>query len=311
MNRRVSPISLLACVITASLPATDHAAAHASHTPKFPPAGLGTVDIVARDYMFEMPARIPSGWTEFRLFNAGMAPHFALISLLPEGRTLADYGRDIGAAFGHALKAIAEDKGDRARAYAILGEQIAPWFAEVKQMGGPGFIEPGGLAITTAKLVPGTYVVECYIKTDDGRFHADLGMVRTLVVTQEDSGADEPLADARITLSNGKIEVAGGIARGKQIVAVDFDEHPEAGLGNDVHLVRLEKDGDLDAAIRWVDWMNLDGLTHHTPARFLGGTQEMPIGSTAYLTIDFEPGDYAWIAESGAASGMVHRFKVE
>ena len=311
MNRRASIISFLACVITAGVSAADHASAHATQTPKFPPAGPGTVDIIARDYAFEMPARIKSGWTTFRLFNAGMAPHFALISRLPEGKATSDYRAEIVPAFSAAMKAVVEDKGDRARAYGILGEMIPPWFGEVRQMGGPGFIEPGGLAITTARLDPGNYVVECYIKADDGRFHVELGMLNALVVTDADSGADEPLADARITLSNGKIEIAGVISRGRQIVAVDFDEHPDVGLGNDVHLVRLEQDGDLDAAIRWVDWMNLDGLTHDTPARFLGGTEEMPVGSTAYLTIELEPGNYAWIAESGAAAGMVHRFKVE
>jgi hypothetical protein len=311
MIRRIPFISLLTCLIAANLSAADHATAHASTQPKFPPAGPGTVDIVARDYTFEMPARIKSGWTTFRLFNAGMAPHFALLSRLPDGKTLVDYRRDVVPAFSEAMKAVVEDKGDRTRAFEVLGAKIPPWFGEVRQMGGPGFIEPGGLAITTAQLEPGYYVVECYIKADDGRFHAELGMLNALIVTDADSGATPPLVDTRITLSNGKIEVAGVIARGRQIVAVDFKEHPAAGLGNDVHLVRIEKDGDLDAAIRWVDWMNLDGLIHATPARFLGGTEEMPIGSTAYLTLNFEPGEYAWLAESGAAAGMVHRFKVE
>ena len=209
------------------------------------------------------------------------------------------------------MKAIVEDKGDRTRAFEVLGKMIPPWFGEVRAMGGPGFIEPGGLAIAVSKLPPGNYVVECYIKADDGRFHVELGMLNALVVTADDNGASEPIADARVTLSNGKVEVAGVISRGRQVVAVDFNEHPEAGLGNDVHLVKLEKDGDLDAVIRWVDWMNLDGLTHKTPARFLGGTEEMPIGHTAYMVLDFKPGEYAWIAESGAARGMIRRFRVD
>lgn len=311
MKRQIPIALLLTILIAGNLSAADHAAAHAAHAPKFPPAAPGTVDIVARDYTFEMPVRIKSGWTTFRLFNAGMAPHFALISRLPEEKTLADYRAEVVPAFSAAMKAIVEDNGERTRAYGILGEMIPPWFGEVRQMGGPGFIEPGGLAVTTARLEPGNYVVECYIKADDGRFHVELGMLSALVVTDADTGAREPLADARIAVFNGRFEPAGVISRGRQVVAVDFNEHPEAGLGNDVHLVRIEDDGDLDAAIRWVDWMNLEGLVHKTPARFLGGTEEMPVGSTAYMTIEFEPGDYAWIAESGAAAGMVHRFTVE
>jgi len=312
MKCHILVVPLLLCLST--LPAcqkTEHAHSGAAVTPKFPPSAPGTVDIVARDFLFEMPAEIPSGWTTFRMFNAGMAPHFALISLLPPDRTLTDYVKEVVPAFGEALAAVRDDKGDRTRAYGILGSKIPAWFAGVHPMGGPGFIEAGGLAITSAKLVPGNYVVECYIKTDDGKFHAQLGMIRALTVTNADSGMVEPVADATITLSNGKIEVSGPIARGKHTVAVQFKEHPDLGLGNDVHLVRLEHGTDLDSVIRWVDWLNLDGLTHNAPARFLGGTQEMPVASTAYVSFDFQPGDYAWIAESGASNGMVQRFTVD
>ncbi|MGB5304203.1 MAG: hypothetical protein WBP17_13740, partial [Gemmatimonadota bacterium] len=83
------------------------------------------------------------------------------------------------------------------------------------------------------------------------------------------------------------------------------------GLGNDVHVVRLDEGTDLDEVIAWMDWMNVDGLRAPSPATFLGGVHEMPAGYTAFFTVDLEPGRYAWIAESGAARGMVEEFTVE
>lgn len=313
MIPKITKILLLLFTFTASAVVTvaaDHATMP-SFTPKFPPSGPGTVDIVARDFIFEMPARIPSGWTTFRFFNAGMAPHFALLSLLPNGKTLEDYKSEVGAAFEGAMAAIIEDKGDKQRGFEILGKRLPPWFSQVRQMGGPGNTAPGSLSVTMARLVPGNYVVECYIKTDDGRFHTSLGMLRALTVTPEDSGATQPFVDTRIALYNGRIEVAGEFARGIQTVAVDFKEQPDAGLGNDVHLVKLEHEGELNQVIRWLDWSNLDGMTHHIPGEFLGGTQEMPVGNTAYITINLEPGNYAWVSEPGAATGMIHRFTIE
>ncbi len=94
-------------------------------------------------------------------------------------------------------------------------------------------------------------------------------------------------------------------------MAVHFDEHPAAGLGNDVHVVRLEPDTDLDPVMEWMDWLNLNGLRAPAPARFVGGAQEMPVGHTAYFTVELEPGRYAWITETAAARGMVKEFTVE
>jgi hypothetical protein len=52
------------------------------------------------------------------------------------------------------------------------------------------------------------------------------------------------------------------------------------------------------------------GRWEAAPAEFLGGVQEMPVGTTAYFTVDLEPGLYTWIAESSADKGMVNEFFV-
>lgn len=54
------------------------------------------------------------------------------------------------------------------------------------------------------------------------------------------------------------------------------------------------------------------GLEVPAPATFLGGVNEMPVGSTGYLTVDLEPGQYAWIAEvpKPMEKGMLKSFTV-
>jgi hypothetical protein len=276
-----------------------------------PPAGAFVAEYTARDYAFVGPAELPSGWVTIRMVNEGLEHHFVSLTLLPEGKTIEHYFTDVGVPFDQAWEALCSGTVDKAGAGAMLGELLPEWYASAVSMGGPGLVAPGRVGQATMRLAPGDYVMECYVKTAEGEFHVNLGMAIPITVTDEDSGAGEPDADLEITLTNYEMAIRGTPVAGEQTVAVHFQEHPEYGLGNDVHVVRLEDDTDLDEVIAWMDWMNIEGLRAPSPAEFVGGTQEMPIGYTAFFTVDLEPGRYAWIAESGAALGMVEEFAVE
>lgn len=269
------------------------------------------VDYVARDYAFTGPMEIRPGWVTMRLANEGLEHHFIFLTLLPDGRTIEDYAADVGRAFGAAWEGLQSGALDKAGAGALLGEMLPEWYASAVSMGGPGLVAPGGVSQATMRLVPGNYVMECYVKTADGEFHVALGMAIPITVTGEDSGATPPRPDLSITLFNHFFEIEGTPAAGRQTVAVNFDEQPEFGLANDVHVVRLDQGADLSQVVEWMDWMNIDGLRESAPAKFVGGIHEMPAGYTAFFTVDLERGRYAWIAESGAALGMVQEFTVE
>ena len=165
-------------------------------------------------------------------------------------------------------------------------------------------------AETTAKLDPGTYAMECYIK-EKGVFHTTLGMIRPLEVLEASTSLSEPAADMMISLYNEEMKFEGSVKKGTNSIGVSFEEHPEFELGNDIHLIRLEDDTNIESVINWLNWMNIEGLETPAPATFLGGTQEMPVGHRAYFRVDLPPGKYAWIAESAAYRGLVHEFKVE
>lgn len=300
---------------TASLTAcgpggTDEPADAASEPAGVTSPSAHVVQVTARDYAFDSPDQIPSGWTTFRLANEGKEHHFLLLQRLPEGKTLEEYKEEIAQPFDSVWHELERGLG-KADAGALLGQLLPEWWGSVRQMGGPGFVAPGGIAETTVKLEPGTYIMECYVKTADGKFHSMLGMTRELTVTAEASGASPPEADLEIELSNFEMAFDGDAMAGPQTVAVHFQEHPEYALGNDVHVVRLANDTGLDEVISWMDWMNVDGLREPAPAAFLGGAHEMPVGHTTYFTVNLTPGRYAWIAESAADKGMVKEFTIE
>ncbi len=304
-HRRLTTATALTAAVLTACQSTDQ------RTPRGPVPGPQVVEVTAVDYAFQAPEEIASGWTTFRMKNAGAEHHFLLLTRLPEGKTLDDYGREVGMPFNIAYDSLKTGAIDKAEAGQLLGQLLPPWYANAPQMGGPGLVAGGGTGETTVNLEPGTYVMECYVKTADGTFHANLGMARELLVTGDSAVGSAPDADVQIRLSNGTISAAGGLAPGQHTVAVHFDEHPAVGLGNDLHLVRLDDVTDMNAVIAWMDWMEIHGLREPAPASFLGGAQEMPVGHTSYFVVDLVPGRYAWISEPGAITGMVREFTVE
>lgn len=269
------------------------------------------VDVVARGLAFEAPDSIPSGWTTFRFQNASPLTHFVIIERLPEGKSLEDSKAEIFPVFQDAMDLI--NQGRASEGFAQF-ERFPAWFTEVEFWGGPGFLGPEMSGQTTVFMAPGTYVLECYVKTA-GRFHSVDGMAVQLTVTGETSNAPEPAASITLTLSNAGIEMQGTPSRGQQTVKVDFAEQMlhEHSLGHDVHLVRLSDETEVAEVAAWMNWVDVAGLETFAPAEFLGGTHEMPAGEVAYFTVDLSPGDYAWVAEvpNPVEKGMFVTFTVE
>lgn len=273
------------------------------------PETASVVAVEAFDYGFEAPDELPSGWSTFRVKNAGAQEHFMLLWRLPEGFTFEDWEAEVPTAFDEPMQRYEAGELDQAEMLEALFEAIPEWFAEARQFGGVALLSPGRSGETTVRLEPGNYVMECYVKSPDGQFHASRGMIRGFMVTDEASDADEPEADVELTISNAGMTVDGEFVPGRQTVRVSVTEAPEGLLGHDAHLVRLDGDTELDEVIGWMDW--IDAYRAPGPGEFLGGAEDMPAGSTAYVTVDLEPGEYAWVSESYAEQGVVTRFTVE
>lgn len=268
-----------------------------------------TVDTVAVGHQFQMSTNeVASGWTTFRLDNQGDEVHFLVIERLPEGKTLQDSVTEVVPPFQEAMNLI--NAGDPEAGFAKLGD-LPAWFGEVQFMGGPGLVSPGHVAEVTVDLQPGTYVVECYVKDENGEFHSYHGMIEELTVTDEEATTSEPTAGLEIRLSNDGIEADEEIESGRHVIAIHFDEHqPPPAFGNDVHIVRLEDGQQAEEIAPWMDWAQVQGLRSPAPAEFLGGTHEMPVGNIAYMTVDLEPGRYAYVSELSPEFEMWKEFTV-
>ena len=268
-----------------------------------------TVETLAVGHQFQMSTNeVPSGWTTFRLDNQGDEVHFLVIERLPEGKTLQDSLTEVVPPFQEAMDLI--NAGDAEAGFAKLGD-LPAWFGEVQFMGGPGLVSPGHVAEVTVDLQPGTYVVECYVKDENGEFHSYHGMIEELTVTGETAATSEPTAELEIRLSNDGIEADEEIDAGRHVIAVHFDEHqPAPAFGNDVHVVRLGEGQQAADIGPWMDWSQVQGLRSPAPAEFLGGTHEMPVGNIAYMTVDLEPGRYAYVSELSPAFEMWKEFSV-
>lgn len=281
------------------------------------PTSVAVVEIIARGMTFEAPDEVPSGWVTFRLRNESDMIHFALIERMPEGTGLAEQQEQIAPIFQDGMDLLNAGKPDEAiAAFGTLPE----WFGEIAFVGGPGLTSPGLTSEVTVHLTPGRYLLECYIKTD-GIFHSynpdadSYGMMHEFTVVDRESGLRAPEPSLELSISaEGGISFDGDARPGRQIVAVHFeDQQPhENFVGHDVNLVRLEDDTDLDELVVWMDWTQPTGLETPAPAQFIGGTEELPAGSTTYLNVDLRPGRYAWIAEVPRADekGMLVTFTV-
>jgi len=267
------------------------------------------VDVVARDFAFEAPDSISSGWTTVRMENAGEQHHFVNLFLLPEGKNFDDYLAEVAPPFEDALNAVQSGELTKDEAVAQLIEDLPDWIFPFGFRGGPGLTAPGMTAQATVDLEPGNYVMECYVKTPEGEFHSSRGMVRPLTVTADSTGAVPPEGDLSMTLADNSITVEGELTPGTHTFEVSFGSHPEGTFPNDVHLARMEGDVELETAAAWMDWR--DALQAPSPVTFVGGIQNRPAGDTGYFTVDLEPGEYAWIAEEHGPAGMVQRFTVD
>lgn len=268
------------------------------------------VDVIARDFKFVVDDSIPSGWTTFQFTNEGHTEHFFLLNKLPDSITYDRYHTEVTKPFEAVFDSIKAGK-TKEEAVGLLISMIPSWyFTDVKAMGGPGILSMQKSEMFTIKLEPGTYAMECYIK-EQGVFHTALGMIRPITVTNEKSSSKPPMTNINITLTNDNIDVQGAVIKGRNSIAVQYKEHPTAGLGNDVHLIRVNDTTHIDSVFHWLDWMNVTGLQSPSPAVFLGGIQEMPVGYTSYFYVTLDSGDYAWVTESSPPRNLIKEFTVK
>ena len=335
---RSAAVAMVALLVFAACDRQDVVAPQETITEQRAHAGPATisnanvVEVIARhdgpDYVFDLSDDvIPSGWTTFEQDNHSSSTHFVYLAQVPRGaiegaaeedeELLSYWYQHVTRPFQFFMDDLLPGKEpDPEDAPTKYADTFFPgWFFAASPWGGPGFLQGHLTSRTTMYMEPGYYIVECYVKNAEGSFHSYDGMITLLEVKDEASGANEPRATMEVRLSEGEIQADDEIRPGLHTVAVHFDEQTEYDhlLGHDVHLVRLD-DWTIQETAEWMNWMTPDGLVSadgmRGPNTFVGGTQTMTAGSTAYFTVRLEPGEYAWIAEVPADVEMWKTFTV-
>jgi hypothetical protein len=272
------------------------------------------IDVLTRSMEFQSADTIASGWNTFKYQNLSNETHFFLLDKYPEGKTIENTLTDIAPVFAEGMDLINEGRAEEG--FAAFGK-LPEWYGSIVFSGGTGLIAPKHTATTTLKLDPGYYIMECYVKMPNGKFHTLMGMAKPIIVTEEDSGNTPPEATVNITLSGEEgISYDRGIKKGKHIFSVYVkDQKPhENFIWHDLNLVKLEDYASEDALEAWMDWSDPKGLITPVPngITFLGGVNDMVAGSTGYFYIDLQPGKYAFISEvpNTKSKGLFKIFEV-
>jgi hypothetical protein len=274
--------------------------------------GPPVVDVTAVDYAFAAPDTVRSGWTTFRMTNKGEEHHLFALSGLPEGVTYADFHNNVAVPLDSMRTQVRMGAIDTATARKNLSRMLPDWFPqESTPMGGVSLTAPGRTARTALKLEPGSYVMECYVRTDERRFHFLRGMAKPLVVTTDSTDASPPEADLSISLSKGQMQADSVVSAGAHTVAVHFGEKAKTDplylFNQHLHLARLDGGISPDTLAEWMKW---DPIMP-APAEFLGGPQSMLADHTAYMQVDLSPGRYAWVLGNPPKQGAVQPLTVE
>ncbi|NGP89920.1 hypothetical protein [Fodinibius halophilus] len=255
---------------------------------------------------------IPAGWTTFRFINQSPMVHFLFFDYLPKGKTSEDLLSEISPVFQESSYLLMEGKQDSAQE---VFSKLPDWFGKVVFRGGAGFVSPGQTTETTLFMKPGSYVMECYIKTADGTFHWTKGMTRDLHVTSDTTEVQPPQSPSVVvTTTDDGLDIEGEISPGKHLVKVQFNEENPGMIARDVHIAKLGENDNPEDIKSWIDFNNAQGLVSTAedpaPTTFIGGTHEMPKGNTAYFTVELEPGRYAWISEQPVSKATFKEFTV-
>jgi hypothetical protein len=258
-----------------------------------------SIDVVTTGMDFELINEIQSGWTTFKYINNSEEPHFFIFEKMPEGIGIEDYKKDLFPPFIKAFTYL--DKGN-VEAGMKAFEEIPEWFAKVEVGGGVGLTSPYTVSESTIYLNPGVYVMECYVRMPNGMAHAFMGMVKELIVNDENNNQKMPSSDLEISLSSEKgVSFIDSLKMGEYTLSVTFEDQKqyETMLGHDINLVKMENEQLLDSLNNWINAANIKAFRTPAPKglTFLGGVEDLPAGSKGFFNVFFTPGNYVLISE--------------
>ncbi len=241
----------------------DESASKAEGTMASSAATPPEVHFTAKDFSFEGPATISSGWTTIVLHNDGPTLHHLMLLRLTDGKTVGDL--------------------EAAAAAMKPGEMMPPTWAV--PAGGVNPPDPGADTRATLDIQPGDYAVVCVVDIPDHVPHMMKGMISALTVRSASGpAAPEPTADVTINQVDFAFAPSAPLTAGHHVIKV-------VNLGTQPHeleVIKLAEGKTMDDLAQW-------GQTFQgpLPGSSLGGAAPMAPGQVEYFPLDLTPGNYA------------------
>jgi hypothetical protein len=226
------------------------------------PAAPVVYTITAKDFAYDAPDTITAGMVTLKLINAGPSLHHVQILKLDDGHTAAE--------LGEGMK------------HMKPTDPPPPWVHEVAGPNAP--VPGGGEASITEEIAAGNYVLVCFIPGGDHIPHAMKGMVKPLtVIAATGAAAAAPTADISVTLTDYAFGVTPEMTAGKHMIKLVNN----ATQAHEMLIVQLAPGKTPMDLAKWVDTQK-----GPPPAKPLGGISGMLPGSTVYVPVTLEPGEY-------------------
>jgi plastocyanin len=250
--------------------------------------GMAEVTYEAFDFGFNGPEVIPGGMISLRVVNKGQDLHHLQLIRLDKGKSVEDF-----------QAAVKKDP-----------ENLPPW-AELA--GGPNAVIPGESSQVTQKLVPGNYLLACFVPNSKGIPHIALGMIKPIAVTAAAVASEsaEPASDVTIDASEFRYALSTPIKAGRHTIGFK-----NSGMQpHEVVVVQLPPGKTIKD---FADAFS-PGHSGPPPGKPIGGVTGMGKGGHSLFTADFEPGHYGLICffmdetkhAPHFAMGMMADFNVE
>ena len=225
------------------------------------PAAPVIVTVHARDFAYDAPDQIEAGMTTFHLVNDGPGLHHLVLIRLDSAKTAAD------------LQAATKKPGPLP-GWAVLS-------------GGPNAAEAKGESTATVDLVPGNYVMLCFVDVPNGVPHFAKGMVRPLTVTPvTTASAPPPASDVVVSLSDYSFGLSQPLTAGQHTIKVET----APGQPHELVLIRLEAGKTAKDVFGWMEKMQ-----GPPPGHVVGGASPSVAGTPVYVSINLVPGKYLMV----------------
>jgi hypothetical protein len=262
----------------AGLPLLSLKRAHAGQDETNAAYGVETgnaIMIIATDFAFGMPRHVQAGLVTMTLLNEGEKDHAAQIIRLNDGVLVPDVT-------------------------TALQDGLGSSFSLVSLMGGPGHTPSGGHQTVVQELSPGKHMVIDTVVNEQGIPQFLTGIPRPFDVVESADFEEEPTAVEEIRMLDFSIEgFPAELTTGRHVwrVTTEGQEPHELGFRS------LDKGVTADMVIDMIEAYAagtpevaspFDALTFMTglPLANAGGIQAMDPGSTGWMVVDLEPGEY-------------------